>query len=336
MNINSSDNPFLHFWQNTIHSKGTLDKSAILSIVQKNLAVIQTVNGNYMECDFTKEGNIQQVPHDSSSVPVDERAADLRNFCKTVHTFVKNKFFNPEETENLKNTIAEVEESLNKHIVEGRPSEFITYFLNQISHELYEARIEPTTTSHHTVKVQSPPLRAAIALANTVPPLSPPKWVDKDIVDTHATDWKLVAMRSLTFFSSTALGVLTGLSMAGMMITPVGWAIAGGVLLIAIIGSVTHFAMQESEFGNSALRAGMRELISSLMIAGAGFTIGAAAGGAFSAGGIAWLSSHDMLVNWSGSFYWVSLGFLYFGFSESIGEEENREAAMRKKLRSPG
>lgn len=51
--------------------------------------------------------------------------------------------------------------------------------------------------------------------------------------------WKSLS-RALAFCAGIALGIFTALAIAGTMVTPIGWAIAGLVLLAALIMSLKH------------------------------------------------------------------------------------------------
>jgi len=44
-----------------------------------------------------------------------------------------------------------------------------------------------------------------------------------------------IALRLLAVFSGGTLGALTALALAGVMVTPVGWALAGGILALTLI-----------------------------------------------------------------------------------------------------
>lgn len=102
-------------------------------------------------------------------------------------------------------------------------------------------------------------------LSGAAPMLTKPSEIPKRIEESKEIDWKKIATRALSLISGIALGVLTGLAVTGIMVTPVGWGIAGGALLIAMVGSIAC--------------GGPKEFLKSLLYASAGFTMGFGAGG---------------------------------------------------------
>jgi len=109
----------------------------------------------------------------------------------------------------------------------------------------------------------------ALTLANDVPVMQSPDKIAESIDKSDKVDWKRVGIRSLSFFASVALGALTGLAIAGIMVTPAGWAIAGAALLIALVGAI-HCG-------------GVQEFLQALKYTLIGFTTGV--GGALAIGG---------------------------------------------------
>jgi hypothetical protein len=107
----------------------------------------------------------------------------------------------------------------------------------------------------------------AVAMAETVTPLESPKEVTQSIKKSEEIDWKSISLKALSFLAGAALGVLTGLAIAGTMVTPVGWAIAGGALAILLIGSIAY--------------GGPKEFLHALKYALSGFAIGAGLGATF-------------------------------------------------------
>jgi hypothetical protein len=102
-----------------------------------------------------------------------------------------------------------------------------------------------------------------------------PLEVVKKMESASGIDWKKVSIRALSLFSGIALGVLTGMAVAGIMTTPVGWGIAGGalvILAIALIAAIKH--------------GGVEELLHALKYAGIGFMIGFSAAYASAAAAI--------------------------------------------------
>jgi len=85
----------------------------------------------------------------------------------------------------------------------------------------------------------------ALTLVNDVPEMQSPDKIAKSIKESKKIDWKAVSVRALSFSAATALGVLTGLTILGAMVTPVGWAIAGGALLIGLVGSIACGGLDE-------------------------------------------------------------------------------------------
>lgn len=98
----------------------------------------------------------------------------------------------------------------------------------------------------------------AVAVANTLPPLTPPKEITASIQESKNTDWKKTALRVLNFLAGLALGALimgasfaTNLLITTIAYSPVGWAIAGSVLIISLIGSAYYGGFEE--FKNAVL-----------------------------------------------------------------------------------
>ena len=98
----------------------------------------------------------------------------------------------------------------------------------------------------------------AVALANTLPPLTHPKEITSSIQESKNMDWIKTALRVINFLASLALGALilgsalaTNLLISTIACSPIGWAIAGGVLLICLIGSAYYGGIEE--FKNAAL-----------------------------------------------------------------------------------
>lgn len=100
----------------------------------------------------------------------------------------------------------------------------------------------------------------AIGIAQTVPNMHVYKNISQSIQSSKDTNWKNVAVNTLSFLSAATLGVLSGLAIAGTMVTPVGWAIAGAVLLFTLIGSAVY--------------GGPREVLSAVISAATGFGMG--------------------------------------------------------------
>jgi len=98
------------------------------------------------------------------------------------------------------------------------------------------------------------------SLADLVPVEVPEAEITESIAASKKIDWKSVSIKALSFFSAMALGALTALVLAGVMVTPAGWAIAGGALLIGLIGS--------------AYCGGPKEFAEAVKYSLSGFTIG--------------------------------------------------------------
>lgn len=79
------------------------------------------------------------------------------------------------------------------------------------------------------------------------PPIDPLTNTRDQLIKSHEqkTDWRKVLPRGLAFVAGIALSVLTALAIAGVMATPIGWAIAGAVLLAALIIAVSHGGIEE-------------------------------------------------------------------------------------------
>ncbi len=95
-------------------------------------------------------------------------------------------------------------------------------------------------------------------------PANPKEILSKIKQASSNIDWKKAGIRALSLLSGVALGALTGLAITGIMVTPVGWAIASAALLVALITAV-HCG-------------GTEELIRALKYAILGFTAGMGAG----------------------------------------------------------
>jgi len=83
-----------------------------------------------------------------------------------------------------------------------------------------------------------------------------PADVKKSLAKTSNDTGKKVALRLLATLAGGALGVLTALALAGTMVTPIGWALAGGVLALTLIAAATR---------------GGREFLNTLAYAGGAF-----------------------------------------------------------------
>jgi hypothetical protein len=112
-----------------------------------------------------------------------------------------------------------------------------------------EAVVQDSTTSTTT---------ASLAKTSPLPP--PPSDVPKRIEESNQVDWKKVSGRTLSLASGIILGTFTGLTVAGMLISPIGWGIVGGALAIALIGSIAC--------------GGPKEFLHTLKYAALGFTTG--------------------------------------------------------------
>jgi len=96
--------------------------------------------------------------------------------------------------------------------------------------------------------------------AEEEPSLTDPKEISGKIKNASNIDWKKVGIRALSLLAGIALGALTGAAIVGVMTTPVGWAIAGGALLLACVAAYAY--------------DGPKELLHALKYAGIGFVIG--------------------------------------------------------------
>jgi len=143
--------------------------------------------------------------------------------------------------------------------------------------------------------------------------LTPPKKIAAKIKEASApeTDWKKVSLRALSFLAGVGLGVLTGLAVAGTLVTPVGWGIAGGALCIACIGALVY--------------GGPEELLHAFEYSVMGFLVGFGIG-AIQAGGIGAAVAGEGLTKMSGvttyGIYSLLAGCLMLYFTHRKGSRE--------------
>lgn len=110
----------------------------------------------------------------------------------------------------------------------------------------------------------SPVESQMLGVAASISPLEGPSQVIHSINNSKNLDWKQVAIRTLNFCSSIALGSFSGLALAGVMVSPMGWAIAGSAFLIGFLGAMAS--------GDS------KEFMVNVGISLSGFALGAAPG----------------------------------------------------------
>jgi len=67
-----------------------------------------------------------------------------------------------------------------------------------------------------------------------------PADVKKSLAKTSNDTGKKIAVRVLATLASGALGALLALTAAGTMVTPIGWALAGGILALTLIAAATR------------------------------------------------------------------------------------------------
>lgn len=125
--------------------------------------------------------------------------------------------------------------------------------------------VDPPSSRSSIEMTSLPAFQKLDEIANQVPIVTPPKSLPQSFEAAKQVDWKKVGIRALSFAAGTALGVLTGLAIAGFMTTPVGWALAGGALFFVLMGSYAY--------------GGPKEFFEALKIASAGFVFGMGLGG---------------------------------------------------------
>jgi len=106
-------------------------------------------------------------------------------------------------------------------------------------------KVSPDLGSPQIILGGPSPNSEVLSLVDKVPVMKSPDKIVQSIKKSEENDWKKISLKVLTFLSSAALGVLTGAAILGTMVTPVGWAIAGGALLIGVIGSVVYGGPEE-------------------------------------------------------------------------------------------
>lgn len=112
-----------------------------------------------------------------------------------------------------------------------------------------------------------------LEIASSVPLLNESSKVHQSIEESTNIDWKNVSIYTLCISGSITLGLITGISLVGVMVSPIGWAIAISALTIGLIGSAalqsrdTFLINLASSTGTFALGVGQGALIAG---AGAG------------------------------------------------------------------
>jgi hypothetical protein len=118
--------------------------------------------------------------------------------------------------------------------------------MNPIYEKIYpDLGISDKETSIHIPGGPTVTNRDAVSIAEGIPEMQVPAKAAQSIQESKKNDWKSTCLRTLSFFAGVALGVMTGLAVAGVMVTPAGWAIAGGVLFMVLIGSALYGGPEE-------------------------------------------------------------------------------------------
>jgi hypothetical protein len=132
------------------------------------------------------------------------------------------------------------------------------------------------------INASSPLPREAMIIEKKVPVLTTIDRVLKQLENSFSATKKNLGKITfnhfnvgLTFAAGVTLGVFAGLAFAGSMMTPIGWGIAGGILLLSIIMAVS--SANEGQ--------GVATLGGHILLALSGATIGFSAAGIHLGGG---------------------------------------------------
>lgn len=163
-----------------------------------------------------------------------------------------------EEVVGLGEAYAKASERLNQPSFGTRFKQGASDFLSKFGRNEAEKVLDPDSTMKEINVGTSLKMRASEALDKTSKYLS-------------NLDKKHLFLRVLTFTSSVAFSTLGALAIAGVLSTPIGWAVAGGVLFVALVASITYTLHKYSPEQRT------KAILTDLAFAGAGLLIGTGA-----------------------------------------------------------